>query len=65
MKMTETSRDDEHKEDVVTRSMFEALCQGEPSSLLSTARPKRRSSARTTARAGGADPSRMKQSRTG
>jgi hypothetical protein len=39
-KTTETSRDDEHEEDV-TRSMFETLCEGEPSSLLSTARPKR------------------------
>jgi hypothetical protein len=28
MKTTETSRDDEHKEDVVTRSMFEMLCKG-------------------------------------
>jgi hypothetical protein len=61
MKTTETSRDDEHGEDVVMRSMFETLCEGEPSSLLSTARPKRRSSAR----AGGADPSRTKGSRTG
>ena len=61
MKMTETSRDDEHEEDGVTRSMFETLCEGEPSSLLSTARPKRRSSAR----AGGADPSQTKGSRTG
>ena len=65
MKTTETSRDDEHEEDVVTRSMFEMLCEGKPSSSLSTARPKRRSSARTTARAGGADPSRTKRSRTG
>jgi hypothetical protein len=41
----ETSRDDEHEEDVVTRSMFETLCEGEPSLSLSTAtaRPKRRS----------------------
>jgi hypothetical protein len=65
MKTTETSRDDEHEEDVVTRSMFETLCEGEPSSSLSTARPKRRSSATTAARAGGADPSRTKRSRMG
>ena len=65
MMTTEMSRDDEHEEDVVTRLMFETLCEGKPSSSLSTARPKRRSSARTTARAGGADPSRTKRSRTG
>jgi hypothetical protein len=59
-KTTETSRDDEHKEDVVTRSMFETLCEGEPSSSLSTARPKRRLSVTTAVRAGGADLSRMK-----
>jgi hypothetical protein len=59
MKTTETSRDNEHEEDVVTRSMFETLCEGEPSSSLSTARPKRRSSA------GGADPSQTKRSRMG
>ena len=64
-KTTETRRDDEHKEDIVTRSMFEMLCKGKPSSSLSTAHPKRRSSATTAARAGGADLSRMKQSRTG
>ena len=64
-KTTETSRDDEHEEDVVTRSMFETLCEGEPSSLLSTACPKRRSSETTAARADGADPSRTKRSRTG
>ena len=64
-KTTETSRDDEHKEDVVMPSMFETLCKGELSSSLSTARPKRRSSARTAARAGGADPSQTKRSRTG
>jgi hypothetical protein len=29
-KTTEMSRDDEHKEDVMTRSMFEMLCEGEP-----------------------------------
>ncbi len=39
-KMTETSRDNEHKEDVMTRSMFEMLCKGKPSSS-SKARPKR------------------------
>ena len=60
MKMMETSRDDEHKEDVVMWSMFEMLCKGERSSSLSTARPKRRSLATTMARAGGADPSRTK-----
>ena len=38
-KSTETSRDDEHKEDVVTRSMLETLWEGEPSLLLSTAHP--------------------------
>jgi hypothetical protein len=65
MKTTETSRDDEHKEDVVTRSMFEMLCEGKPSLSSSTARPKRRSSAMTTARAGGADPLRTKRSRMG
>jgi hypothetical protein len=63
-KTTETSRDDEHKKVVVTRSMFETLCKGEPSSSLSTARPKRRSLATTAARAGGADPSRTKRSQT-
>jgi hypothetical protein len=64
-KTTGTSRDDEHEEDVVTRSMFKTLCEGEPSSSLSTARPKRRSSATTAVRAGGADPLRMKRSWTG
>ena len=64
-KRTETSRDDEHEEYVMTRSMFERLCKGKLSLLLSMARPKRRSSATTAARAGGADPSRTKQSRTG
>jgi hypothetical protein len=62
---TETSRDDEHEEDVTTRSKFEMLCEGEPSSSLSTACPKRRSPETTAARAGGADPLRTKQSRTG
>ena len=32
MKTTEMTRDDEHKEDVVMRLMFETLCKGEPSS---------------------------------
>jgi hypothetical protein len=64
-KTTETSRDNEHEENIVTRSMFETFCEGKPSSLLSTARPERRSSATTAARAGGADLSRMKRSRTG
>ncbi len=40
-KTTETSRDDEHKEDAVPRLMFETLCEGEPLLSLSTARPKR------------------------
>ena len=40
-KTTETSSDDEHKEDVMTRSMSETLCNGEPSSSSSTARLKR------------------------
>ncbi len=62
---TATSRDDEHKEDVATRSKFETLCEGEPLSSLSTARPKRQSSATTAARASGADLSWTKQSRTG
>ena len=57
-KTTETNRDDEQEEDVVTRSMFETLCEGKPSSSLSTARPKHRSSVTTAARVGGADPSR-------
>jgi hypothetical protein len=65
MKTPETSRDDEPEEDVVTRSMFETLCEGEPSSSLSMARPKRRSPETTAAMAGGADSSRTKQSRTG
>ena len=64
MKMTEMSRDDEHEEDVVTRSMFKTLCEGKLSSSLSTACPKCRSSGTTAARAGGADPSRTKRSRT-
>ena len=65
MKMMETSMDDEHKEDVMTWLMLEILCEGKPLLSLSTARPKCRSSATTTARAGGADPSQTKQSRTG
>ena len=64
-KTTEMSRDDEHEEDVMTRSMFETLCKGEPSSLLSTACPKRQLLATTVARAGGADLSRTKRSQTG
>jgi hypothetical protein len=44
--------------------MSETLCEGEPSSLSSTARLKRRSLATTAARAGGADPSRTKGSAT-
>ena len=64
-KTTEMSRDDEHEEDVVTRLMFETLCEGELSSSLSTARLKRRLSETTAARAGRADPSRTKRSRTG
>jgi hypothetical protein len=36
----ETSRDNEHEEDVATQLKFETLCEGEPSSSLSTARPK-------------------------
>jgi hypothetical protein len=64
-KTTGTSRDDVHEEDVVTRSMFETLCEGEPLLLLSTACPKRRSSATTAARAGGADLLRTKRSWTG
>jgi len=40
-KTTEMSRDDKHEEDAMMRSMFETLCKGEPSSLLSTAHPKR------------------------
>ena len=65
MKMTEMIRDDEHKEDVVTRSMFETLCEGKLSFSSSTALTKRRSLATTVARASGADPSRTKRSRTG
>jgi hypothetical protein len=61
----ETSRENEHEEDVATWSKFEMLREGEPSSLMSTARPKRRSPETTVTRAGGADPSRTKQSRTG
>ena len=65
MKMMEMSRDNKHEEDVMTRSMFETLCEGKPSLLSSTARLKHRLSATTAARTGGADPSRMKQSRMG
>ena len=65
MKTMETSRDDEHEDDVVMRSMFETLCEGKPSSSLSTAHPKQQSSAMIAARASGADPSRTKRSRSG
>ena len=64
-KTTEMSRDDEHKEDVMTRSMFETLCEGKPSSSLSMAHPKRRLLATTVARAGGADSLWAKGSQTG
>jgi hypothetical protein len=64
-KTTETSRDNEHEEDVMTRSMFKTLCEGKPSSSSSKARPKRRSPETTVARAGGVDPARTKRSRTG
>ncbi len=37
MKTTETSKDNEHKEDVMTRPMSKMLCEWEPSSLSSTA----------------------------
>jgi hypothetical protein len=50
---TETIRDDEHEEDVATWSKFETLCEGEPSSSLSTARPKRRSPETTADRGEG------------
>ena len=40
MKMTETSRDNEHEEDIVMRSMFEMLCEGKPLFSSSTACPK-------------------------
>ncbi len=62
---TEMSRGYKHEEDVMMLSMLKMLCKGEPSSLLSTARPKHRSSATTAARASGADPSRTKRSRMG
>ena len=42
-KRTETSSDDEHKEDVVTRLMSTTLCEWEPSSSLSTACLKQQS----------------------
>ena len=63
--MTETSRDNKHKEDDMMQLMFEMLCKGKPSSSLSTAYLKRRSLATTVARASGADPLRTKRSRTG
>ena len=53
MKTTEVSRDNKHKEDVVTQSMFAMLCEGKPLLSSSTARPKRQSSAMTAARAVG------------
>ncbi len=31
---TETSRDDEHEEDVVTRLKFEMLCDGSPEAMI-------------------------------
>ena len=62
---TETSKDNKHEEDVMTRSMFDTLCEGKPSSSSSKACPKRRSPETTAARAGGVDPSRTKRSRTG
>ena len=65
MKMPEMSRDNKHEEDVMTRLMFETLCEGKPLLSLLTARLKRRSSATTTVRAGGADPSRTKRSQMG
>jgi hypothetical protein len=65
MKMTEASRNNKHAEDVVTRSMSETLCEGEPLLLSSTACRKLRSLAMTVARAGGADLLRTKRSRTG
>ena len=55
-KTTEMSRDNKHKKDVMMRSMFQTLCEGEPSSSLSMAHPKQRSSTTTTARASGANP---------
>ncbi len=64
-KTTEMRRDNEHEEDVMTWSMFETLCEGKPLSSLSKACPKRQSPETTMARAGGADPSRTKRSRTG
>ena len=63
-KTMETSSDNEHKEDVMTRLMSESLCKGELSSSSSTACLKRRSLETTAARVGGADPSRTKGSRT-
>ena len=64
-KTTETNRDNEHEEDIMTRSMFETLCKGKPLSSSSKARQKRRSLETTVAKAGGVDPSRAKRSRTG
>ena len=64
-KTTETNRDNEHEEDIMTRSMFDTLCKGKPLSSSSKARQKRRSLETTVAKAGGVDPSRAKRSRTG
>ena len=64
-KTKETSRDNEHEEDVMTRLMFETLCEGKPLSSSSKAQPKRQSPETTAARAGGVDPSWTKRSRTG
>jgi hypothetical protein len=63
--MMETSRDNKHEEDIMMRSMFETLCEGKPLLSSSMDHPKRQLSAMTAARAGGADPSRTKQSRMG
>ena len=52
-KTIEMSRDDEHEEDVMMRSMFKTLCEGKLLLSLSTAHPKHRSSATTAARAAG------------
>ena len=56
-KTTEMSGDNNHDEDIITRLMFETLCEGKPLSSSSKALPKRRSPETTAARAGGVDPS--------
>jgi hypothetical protein len=56
-KTTEMSGDNNHDEDIMTRSMSETLCEGKPLSSSSKALPKRRSPETTAARAGGVDPS--------